>query len=240
MLCDKIDVDGLAADELCYTPDSAASTVNVSAMIQSDDSVVAYLAIREAMTDPRSAYGALTRMWGAPDTTIATARQWRRGRWTASADTGENILTVWLSDTTAARVVAVASQQQQLRAMGADTLPYSADADAVVNQLRADSIGRPAPHAASELSQKPTVIKCEQVPPPGTMAGRNGVVLLAYIVDTMGRVEPNSVRVLEASHRGFAPAAAASVRSCLLRPGRQDGRAVRTLVQQRVSFRAGQ
>jgi TonB family protein len=200
--------------------------------------MVSYLAIREFMTEPGTAYDALSRLWGAPDTTIETGRQWQRGRWTATADTGENILTIWISDTMTARIVALASQQAQLRAIGADTLPYSTDAVAVVEMLRADSVGHPAPRLASELTEKPEVVGCDQVPPPASLDGRSGSVLLAYVVDTLGQVEPTSVRVLEASHRGFAPPAAATVRSCRLTPGRKDGQAVRTLVQQRVTFSA--
>lgn len=236
MTCQPLTIQGLAADRMCFTPDSSASTVNVTAMVQSDDSMVAYLAIRELMTDPATAYDALNREWGKPDTTIATGRRWRRGRWVATADTGEHILTVWLSDTVTARVVALAGRQERLRAMGADTLPFSADANAVVDGLRADSVGHPAPQLATEVTDPPTVVNCDRVPPPASLAARTGSVLLAYVVDTMGRVEPSSVRVLEATHRGFASAAAASVRSCTLRPGRRDGHAVRTLVQQRVAF----
>lgn len=236
MACSPFHIEGLAADLLCYTPDSTASTVNVSAMVQSADSMVSYLAIREFMTEPGTAYDALNRLWGAPDTTIETGRQWRRGRWTATADTGESILTIWISDTGTARLVALASQQAQMQAIGADTLPYTTDAVGVVELLRADSVGHPAPQLAAELTEKPTVLGCDRVSPPASLAGRTGSVLLAYVVDTLGRVEPNSVRVLEATYRGFAPPAAASVRSCRLTPGRKDGQAVRTLVQQRVTF----
>jgi hypothetical protein len=239
MSCSPFHIEGVAADLLCFTPDSSATTVNVSAMVQSADSMVSYLAIREFMTEPGTAYDALLRLWGAPDTTIETGRQWQRGRWTATADTGENILTIWISDTTTARLVALASQQAQLQAIGADTLPYTTDAVAVIEMLRADSVGHPAPRLAAELTEKPTVLGCDRVPPPASLSGLSGSVLLAYVVDTLGQVEPNSVRVLEASHRGFAPPAAASVRSCRLTPGRTEGRAVRTLVQQRVAFEAG-
>jgi hypothetical protein len=236
MDCSPFHIEGLAADLLCYTPDSADSTANVSAMVQSADSMVSYLAIREFMTAPGTAYDALNRLWGAPDTTIETGRRWQRGRWTATADTGENILTIWMSDTTTARLVALATQQAQLEAIGADTLPYAADGVAVVEMLRADSVGHPGPQLAAELTDKPAIVGCDRVAPPASLAGRSGSVLLAYVVDTLGRVEPSSVRVIEASHRGFAPSAASSVRSCRLTPGRKDGRAVRTLVQQRVTF----
>lgn len=236
--CQRMLVEGLAADRFCFTPDSAASSINITALIQSADSMVSYLAIREAMSDPATAYDALSRLWGAPDTAISTGRRWTRGRWVATADTGENILTVWLSDTATARLVVLAGREQRLRAMGADTLPFTTDASAVVEGLRADSVGQPPPRVVSELSEAPTVVRCDKVPPPANLASRTGSVLLAFIVDSMGRVEPQSVRVLEATYNGLVQAAAATVRSCTLRPGRQAGRAVRSLVQQRVAFEA--
>lgn len=236
MSCEPVSVEGLAADAFCFTPDSSAIAVSVSALVQSADGMVSYLAIQELMGGPARVYGGLKREWGAPDTAIGSARRWTRGRWMASADTAGNILTVWLADTMTARLVALETVRRQLAATGADTLPYAADAVGVLEALRADSAGRGAPALASELSERPRVIHCDQVAPPGAVAGRNGSVLVAYIVDTLGRVERNSIRVLEATHRGFAPAATASIASCTLTPGRRAGQAVRTLVQQRVSF----
>lgn len=236
MSCEPVRVEGLAADAFCFTPDSSALAVSVSALVQSADGMVSYLAIQELMGDPARVYGGLEREWGATDTAIGSARRWTRGRWMASADTGNGILTVWLADTMTARLVALETVRRQLAASGADTLPYATDAVNVLETLRADSAGRPAPALASELSERPRVLHCDQIPPPDAVAGRNGSVLIAYIVDTLGRVEQQSIRVLEATHRGFAPSAVAAIATCSLTPGRRAGHAVRTLVQQRVSF----
>lgn len=237
MECRPLAVPGLAADFLCFTPDSSASSVNVSAMVTSGDSTVPYLAVREALSRPGTGFDRLSSLWGRPDTTIESGRRWQRGRWVASADTSDGILTVWLSDTATSRLVALASARERFRAEGRDTLPYANDADAVIDSLRADSVGHAGPVLASSLSARPAVIHCEPVSPPAELADRTGFVILAYVVDTAGRVEPASVRVLQATHAGFAGPAMASVRSCQLRPGRADGHPVRALVQQRVSFK---
>jgi hypothetical protein len=57
-----------------------------------------------------------------------------------------------------------------------------------------------------------------------------------YVVDTAGRAEPASVRVLEASRRGFVDASVSTIGSCTFRPGIQHGAPVRVLVQQRIGF----
>jgi protein TonB len=69
-------------------------------------------------------------------------------------------------------------------------------------------------------------------------AGIGGVVVLQFVVDTLGRVEPGSVRVLEASHEPFAAAATKAILASTFRPGRMRGEPIRQLVQQRVRFEA--
>jgi protein TonB len=69
-------------------------------------------------------------------------------------------------------------------------------------------------------------------------AGIGGVVVLQFVVDTLGRVEPGSVTVLEASHEPFAEAATKAIRASTFRPGRMRGEPIRQLVQQRVRFEA--
>ncbi len=234
MECRPLTVVGLAADLLCYTPDSSASMVSVSAMVNSHDSVVPYVVVREGLTRGLG-LERLEENWGPPSDRLGTARRWVRGRWTASADTAASILTVWLSDTATARQVALATAAERYAAPGADTLPVTNDADAVLDSLLADSTGgRPVP--AADLDASPTVVGCTRVAPPENLAGSTGSVSLAYVVDSAGRVEAGNIRVLEATHGGLIAPAIATVRSCRLEPGTNDGRAVRTLVQQRVSF----
>lgn len=74
--------------------------------------------------------------------------------------------------------------------------------------------------------------------PDGLRAWRSeGIARLRFIVDTLGRVEPRSVEVIESSH----PAFAASVRSTLprmrFRPARIGARPVRQLVEFPITFR---
>lgn len=68
-------------------------------------------------------------------------------------------------------------------------------------------------------------------------AGVEGKVLARFIVDTLGRVEPGSIVLLESSHALFAEA----VRDALVRqryaPAESGGRRVRQLVLRPFAFR---
>jgi TonB family protein len=208
--------------------------VRIAAAVNSGDSSVPYLTVREALTAPE-ALDRLEREWGSPDTAIGSARRWVRGRWTAAADTAVDILTVWLGDTVTDRHVAHAAARELIGGP-ADTMPVFNDDAAVLDSLLADTAGKAAPVAARDLTEKPVVRECSAESPPPSLAGVTGAVVVAYIVDTLGRVEPASVRIVQASHAGLMAAAIATVRTCRLDPGRRDGRPVRTALQQRVTF----
>lgn len=68
-------------------------------------------------------------------------------------------------------------------------------------------------------------------------AGVDGDVRAQFVVDTLGRVEPGTVRILESSHESFSQA----VRDALVRarfvPAEAGGRKVRQLVEQPFSFK---
>lgn len=68
-------------------------------------------------------------------------------------------------------------------------------------------------------------------------AGVEGDVLAQFVVDTLGRVEPGSVKILEKSHDLFG----AAVRDALVRarfaPAEAGGRKVRQLAEQVFTFR---
>jgi TonB family protein len=68
-------------------------------------------------------------------------------------------------------------------------------------------------------------------------SGTEGSVVVDFVVGTDGRVEDNSVTVLDAPHRDFERAAEELIRNSIYRPGRMGGSTVRVRVQQRVSFR---
>ena len=67
-------------------------------------------------------------------------------------------------------------------------------------------------------------------------AGLEGSVGLAFVIDTLGRVERGTLRVLRSPHLMFEGPAREAVLSCRFRPGRLQGRAVRVPVQQSVVF----
>ena len=68
-------------------------------------------------------------------------------------------------------------------------------------------------------------------------AGVEGDVRAQFVVDTLGRVEHGSIRILDSTHQSFADA----VRDALVRarfvPAEAGGRKVRQLVEQPFSFR---
>jgi TonB family protein len=67
--------------------------------------------------------------------------------------------------------------------------------------------------------------------------GKQGLVLVQFILDTTGRVERNSIRVIATPHMGFNLAAKEYVAGAVFFPGIFHGRKVRTLVQFPVVFR---
>jgi protein TonB len=75
-------------------------------------------------------------------------------------------------------------------------------------------------------------------PPLLQQAGISGAVELQFIIDTLGRVEPGSVKVLSSTHDPFAEAAMNTIVESRFRPGRQRGEPIRQLVRQRVRFEA--
>ncbi len=64
-----------------------------------------------------------------------------------------------------------------------------------------------------------------------------GRVLVQAIIDTLGRAEPNSVKVLQSPNPGFDQSATTYVLAALFRPARVHGRAVRVLIQIPVDFK---
>lgn len=67
-------------------------------------------------------------------------------------------------------------------------------------------------------------------------AAIDGEILAQYVVDTTGRIQPGSWKVLRASHDGFREAAREAVEAGRFKPARIAGRPVRQLVQQSIRF----
>lgn len=91
---------------------------------------------------------------------------------------------------------------------------------------------------SNPLEQYPELLSA---PPPRypdllRQAGIQGVVIIEAVVDTLGRVERPSLRVIASPHPALSASAEASIATAVFRPGRVDGRAVRVLVQVPVRF----
>jgi protein TonB len=67
-------------------------------------------------------------------------------------------------------------------------------------------------------------------------AGIQGRVVVQLVVDTLGRAEPNSVRIIKSPNPGFNEAVKNSVLRTVFRPGRVQGRAVRVLIEMPFDF----
>jgi TonB family protein len=77
-----------------------------------------------------------------------------------------------------------------------------------------------------------------QYPPPLQTRGIGGRVVLDFVVDTTGLVEPTSIQVVASSHLLFEPVALGAARGAVFSPGQVDGRPVRVLVRQTIIFSA--
>jgi TonB family protein len=68
---------------------------------------------------------------------------------------------------------------------------------------------------------------------------KQGMVVVQFILDTTGRAEPSTIRVIATPHLGFNISAKDYVKNARFSPGEFQGRKVRTLVQFPVVFRMG-
>jgi protein TonB len=84
----------------------------------------------------------------------------------------------------------------------------------------------------AELAVPPTFVY------PRVLAGAGvvGRVVVQFIVDTLGRVEPGSVRILETSHPAFAEATQSGVLEARFRPATFGGHVVRQLSRLPVRY----
>ena len=73
-------------------------------------------------------------------------------------------------------------------------------------------------------------------PPMLQTAGIQGTVVVEAVVDTTGRVEPNSLKIVSSPHPGFDGPAKLLVQKSLFRPARVGGRAVRVLIRVPINY----
>lgn len=103
-----------------------------------------------------------------------------------------------------------------------------------------DPAARRRVFTTAELADPAQIISqpAPKYPPLLQEAGISGMVELQFVIDTLGRVELGSVKVLNATHDPFAEAAVKAIVDSRFRPGRQRGEPIRQLVMQRVRFEA--
>lgn len=101
-----------------------------------------------------------------------------------------------------------------------------------------DSVSVSVPSAA-EVDEPARVLVpgVPRYPPALRAAGLEGRVVIRFVIDAEGRVEPGSLRVVGSSHAGFENAAREAVLASRFRPARTLGRTVRQWVEQAVAFR---
>ena len=107
--------------------------------------------------------------------------------------------------------------------------------DTAVTAARSQS----EPFFAHAVDQQVELIPGQQPPRyPLTLerAGIEGDVVAQFVVDTVGRVEPWSVNVLDATHGEFARTVRERIPGLRFLPARARGRVVRQLVEQRFHF----
>lgn len=96
------------------------------------------------------------------------------------------------------------------------------------------------PYLEAVVEERPETIanSCVQPRYPEILrqAGIEGRVLLEFVIDTLGRAERGSIRVINAAHQLFEAPARETVATCRFRPGRIQGRAVRVRVQIPINF----
>ena len=93
-------------------------------------------------------------------------------------------------------------------------------------------------YSTDVVQEKPEVLSG---PPPQypellRQAGISGIVMLQAVVDTSGRVEPNSIKVISSANPGFDQSAKNTLLKTLFRPARVYGHAVRVLIQLPINF----
>jgi len=97
------------------------------------------------------------------------------------------------------------------------------------NQVFLESVveEKPEPLSGPPL-QYPELLRQAQI---------QGRVLVEAIIDTSGRAEPNSIKIVQSPHPGFDQPAKNYMRQALFRPARVHGRPVRVLVRLPIDFK---
>lgn len=89
-------------------------------------------------------------------------------------------------------------------------------------------VNKPARHAPNSRGPEyPPQLKARQV---------EGTVLVQYVVDTLGRVEPKTIKILRTPDSAFSAAVTIALPKMRFSPAERSGKRVRQLVQEPVQF----
>lgn len=93
-----------------------------------------------------------------------------------------------------------------------------------------------------EVDDRPEPISVvpPRYPPLLEQAGIGGQVIVQFIVDTTGRPEPGSVKIVKTPHPAFEAPVKEAIMKSVFKPGRMRGTPVRVLVAQPITFRGRQ
>jgi protein TonB len=94
--------------------------------------------------------------------------------------------------------------------------------------------------ASAEADEAPSLLRAGPKLVPPDLAGIEGHVKLQFIIGVNGRVEPQSLKVLESTGEAFEEPARQMILQSTYRPARRQGETVRVLVQQGVGFEGEQ
>jgi protein TonB len=99
-------------------------------------------------------------------------------------------------------------------------------------------LGASSPLAVSEVDQLPELTaKLEpQYPEHLREGGVSGEVQLEYIIQSTGRVEPTSIRIIASDHQAFSQSVVEAVLQARFTPARRTGQPVAVLVRQTIRF----
>lgn len=120
-----------------------------------------------------------------------------------------------------------------------DTLTAEANVERMYELARADTVNGGQPYFEFQVDRPVVVARRSRSPLyPAELRARGveGTVLLHWVVDESGKVEPGSVKVLKSDHALFTRAVLEALGGMAFVPAEKDGRTVRQVVQQPFQF----
>ncbi|HXW96200.1 MAG TPA: energy transducer TonB [Gemmatimonadales bacterium] len=97
---------------------------------------------------------------------------------------------------------------------------------------------------SAEVDEVPSAVDpatCQpKFPPVMQSAGIPGKVVMQFVVNTDGKIDPSTLKIVNSTHKAFEEPAKEALNRCAFKPGKSRGQPVRVLVQQAMSFKLGQ